>query len=80
MQDMTPYIITSLAAFGGITVLALATLKGWRDWIELKKAELSAHSDRSPEVMSASPMARIEVADLKERVRKLEAIASGVEI
>jgi len=29
---------------------------------------------------STSPAARIEIADLKERVRKLEAIAAGVDI
>ena len=41
------------------------------DWVEL------AGSDRK--ASPPSPAARIEMADLKERVRKLEAIADGVD-
>lgn len=82
MQELTPYLIGSLAALASIAVLSLVALRGWRDWIDYKKAELTTHvaavsgeRDTGP-----SPIARIEVADLKERVRKLEAIAAGVEL
>ena len=55
------------------TALALIALRGWNNWIDLKRGELSA---------AAPPTAgqRIEVADLKERIRRLEAIAAGVEL
>jgi hypothetical protein len=37
-------------------------------------------SRRSEEAAPPSAAARIEVADLKERIRKLEAIAAGVDL
>jgi len=52
-------------------------LKGWQGWLTLKLRELDAHRGE-PE--SGSGMARIEIADLKERIRKLEAIAAGVDL
>jgi hypothetical protein len=51
-------------------------LIAWRDWLALKTMTLTAEQDTG----SASPAARIELAALKERVRKLEAIASGVDL
>ena len=54
-----------------------AGLKAWNGWLELKKMELTQSlGDR------ALPPAggRIELADLRERVRKLEAIAAGIEL
>ena len=60
-----------------IGIAAIATLKGWRDWIELKRMELvSGHTD----AMIPPTGGRIEIADLKERVRKLEAIAAGIDL
>jgi hypothetical protein len=51
-------------------------LRGWSGWLELKRAELAQPRTDAPPPASA----RIEVADLKERIRKLEAIAAGVDI
>ena len=71
---------TGLIAASGLAGLALASwaaLKGWQGWLELKRYELShLAGDR------ALPPAgnRIEIADLKERIRKLEAIAAGIDI
>jgi hypothetical protein len=61
------------AEFAGFCVLALAGLKGWRGWLELKRAEMSQKG-------GWSPAERIELADLKERVRKLESIAAFVDL
>ena len=49
---------------------------GWQGWLDLKRLEIagSRHEPRSP------AMERIEMADLKERIRKLEAIASCVDL
>ena len=62
-----------------VLVIASAALRGWQGWLTLKTRELDA---RRPEVEggAASGMARIEIADLKERIRKLEAIAAGVDL
>ena len=66
------------AALIGLVVVALAGLKAWRDWLELQRFQLAGRSDRDGAPVATSG-ARIELADLKERVRKLEAIAAGVD-
>lgn len=76
MQDPYLYIIIAVSGIIATAILSLTALRGWLGWLELKKAEL-----RPPVEGSALPAnTRIEVADLKERIRKLEAIAAGVDI
>lgn len=54
-----------------------AGLKAWNGWLEFKKMELTQSlGDRSLPPAGG----RIELADLRERVRKLEAIAAGIEL
>lgn len=67
---------TSLLA---VAIITVASLRGWQGWLALKGRELDLHR---PEIEGgvASGMARIEIADLKERIRKLEAIAAGVDL
>ena len=55
----------------------LAALKGWQGWLELKRFELT-HGSADHKLPPAT--GRIEIADLRERVRKLEAIAAGIDI
>jgi hypothetical protein len=78
-QDPSFYMIISAFTLISIALIALVSLRGWRDWIELKRAELESQqrplTDGVPSAVS-----RIEVADLKERVKKLEAIAAGIDI
>ncbi len=57
--------------------LGQAGLAGWRGWLQLKGRELD---QRGGAPATAPAGARIEIADLKERIRKLEAIAAGVEL
>lgn len=84
---MTPFLDPTLITTGGsligLIVIAAALLRGWQGWLDLKRQEL----DRSATPAAAAQDegssfggARIELADLKERIRKLEAIASGVEL
>jgi hypothetical protein len=54
-----------------------AALVGWRGWLRLKHFEASQTTEGKPRSTIA---ARIELADLRERVRKLEAIADGTDI
>ena len=60
-------------------IVTAATLKGWQGWLSLKARELDAQRS-GPDTGNLAGMARIEIADLKERIRKLEAIAAGVDL
>ena len=76
---MDPITIGMLAAsvILGLAAASWAGLKAWNGWLELKRFELTqATGDRTLPPASG----RIEIADLKERVRKLEAIAAGIDI
>jgi hypothetical protein len=76
---MDPIILAALSAsiLGGLGAGCWAGLKAWNGWLDLKRFELTqAAGDRT-----LPPAAgRIEMADLRERVRKLEAIAAGIDI
>jgi hypothetical protein len=72
-----PITLMTIAASGltGLGIAVFAGLRGWQGWLELKRLELAGHRpERSP------AMERIELADLKERIRKLESIASCVDL
>ncbi len=77
MQDPALYLTIALAGLVGLSIVTMATLRGWNGWLELKRAELGHRGEASAPPSAA---ARIEVADLKERIRKLEAIAAGVDL
>jgi len=76
-------MIIAAASLAGLSIIAFALLHGWNNWLSLKREELEHHPRlASPEAQGGSSVgaARIEIADLKERIRKLEAIASGVDL
>lgn len=67
------------AALAITAMVAAAALKGWRGWLDLKRYEIAA--DRSVrEAPDGSPGVRIEMAAIRERLRKLEEIATGVDL
>lgn len=76
MNDPMTTMTVAGAALSGLGIATFAALRGWQGWLEIRKMELAGPSrePRSP----AGDM--IEVADLKERVRKLEAIAACVDL
>jgi hypothetical protein len=76
---MSQYLIMSGTTLAAVAIVALATLKGWHGWLTFKTHELDRHR---PEIEGgvSNGMTRIEIADLKERIRKLEAIAAGVDL
>ena len=63
--------------FAGMTAASMAALKGWQGWLELRRFELT-HDSADRTLPPAGN--RIEMADLRERVRKLEAIAAGIDL
>jgi len=78
---MSEQMLIALASLLGLLVVSATLLRGWQGWLALKERELDSHPHH-PEIEggASSGMARIELADLKERIRKLEAIASGVDL
>ncbi len=79
MDTGTTYLIIASTTLAAVALLSMIGLRGFTAWIDLKRAELDA---RGPISDGGIPSAgnRIEIADLKERLRKLEAIAAGVEL
>lgn len=77
MFDPAFYLIMAAATLAGVAMLTYAGLSGFRGWLELKRQQIVG--ERSSEGVPSAG-ARIEIADLKERIRKLEAIAAGVEL
>jgi hypothetical protein len=76
-MDSITIAVLSASIIVGLAGVGLAGLKAWSGWLELKKMELTqCFGDRALPPASG----RIEMADLKERIRKLEAIAAGIDI
>lgn len=69
-----PASLAALSASGLLAVglASAALLKAWHGWLELRRIELGLRGARRPG-------GRMEVADLRARVRRLEAIANGGE-
>ncbi len=78
---LDPTLVTATSGLIALVVIAAALLRAWNGWLELKRRELDRAAPRpAADEGSGIGTARIELADLKERIRKLEAIASGVEL
>ena len=74
-------LLIATCFLAGVMIIAAAMLRGWQGWLDLKSRELESRL-RPVEIEGGARegAARIEIADLKERIRKLEAIASGVDL
>ena len=73
--------VTALASFAllGLGLTLLAGLRAWQGWLDLKRLELGGTGEGR--ARQGSGMAElIEMADLKERIRKLESIAACVDL
>jgi hypothetical protein len=76
MEPLT-LVVLSASIIVGLAGVGLAALRAWSGWLELKKMELTQIAG---ERGLPPATGRIEIADLRERVRKLEAIAAGIDI
>ena len=77
MTDPQLYLAIATTALAGLAILVGATLSAWRGWLTLQGRQLDT---RHEPLAAPTAGARIEIADLKERIRKLEAIAAGVDL
>jgi hypothetical protein len=75
-----PMTMVAMAGFGltALGIMLFAALKGWQGWLDLKRLELE--SGRARPAGHGGMAERIEVADLKERIRKLESIAACIDL
>ena len=74
MADPTTTMALAGFASAGLAVTSAAALRAWGGWLEVKRLELT-RGRRSP-VRAAST----ELQRLRERVRRLEAIADGADL
>ena len=76
---MTTPLIFAAAAVLITAILCFALLRAWNGWLDLKRLELARHARAETEAEDDVGL-RIELASVKERLKQLEAIASGVEL
>jgi hypothetical protein len=75
-----PMTMVAMAGFGltALGIMLFAALKGWQGWLDLKRLELASVPPRT--ASHGGTAERIELADLKERIRKLESIAACIDL
>jgi hypothetical protein len=77
MPPVESLLVLSTATLAGLALVGGFAAWGWSGWLRLKTRELDARP-AGAELPAVSQ--RIDLADLKERIRKLEAIAAGVDL
>jgi hypothetical protein len=84
MNEAMTQILVAGEALAGLAICLAAALKGWHGWLELKRLELNAGPGAGqgggPRAATGSAGERIEMADLKERIRKLESLAASIDL
>ena len=73
MSDPTTLVTLASAGTIAIAIAAAAGLRGWHEWLDVRRAQLGHQADN----WRGSP---IELLELRARVRRLESIASGREV
>ena len=74
---MTDTLILAGAALAAVAIFCFTALRAWRGWLDHKQLELVQRSRAEAE---EDVGLRIELASVRERLKQLEAIASGVEL
>jgi hypothetical protein len=77
MNELAPALVWAGALLGSVALLCLTAFKAWRGWLDLRREEMAA---RSGDPAETDPATMIEMASVRERLRKLEAIARGVDL
>ena len=76
-MDPVTIALVGTSALAALGLASWAGLKAWAGWLDLKRLEIG-HGAAERTLPPAT--GRIEIADLRERVRKLEAIAAGIDL
>ena len=76
MNDAAMLMIMAPAGIVGLGIVSAAMLKGWSGWLEVQRLELEG---KERNAVGSRSGGRIDLAGLKERVRRLEAIAAGLD-
>jgi hypothetical protein len=79
MTQQLSEIGVAALALAGLAIFLAAALRGWQGWLELKRLELGAAAPRT-EARTGGMAERIELADLRERIRKLESLAACIDL
>ncbi|QDP19893.1 hypothetical protein [Sphingomonas xanthus] len=77
MMDPVSAAMIGASILVAICLASVIALRGWQAWLDFKRLELAS---RAGDAGLPPAGGRIEIADLKERVRKLEAIAAGIDL
>lgn len=81
MMDLTQLALGGVLLIAALTVAGLFASRAWAGWLEVRKLEVASGRPQPDQpVGTSNGSERIEMADLKARVRKLEAIASGIDL
>lgn len=73
MSDPATFVALATAGTAAVAIAAGAGLRGWQEWLDLRRAQIGEGSAQR------RPGAPVELTELRARVRRLEAIASGSE-
>jgi len=76
MNDPVTLVALSGSGLLAVSFASAVGLKGWRDWLELRRLAIARRGGRPRPAAGAG----IELAGLRDRVRRLEAIANGAEL
>ena len=80
MSEMILPLILASAFVLVTAMVCVSALRAWRGWLDLKRLQLGAQPAAANDDDAESPATLIELASVKERLRRLEAIANGVEL
>jgi hypothetical protein len=75
MNDPAGLAALSASGLLAIGLASVVGLKGWTGWLDVRRLELAGRG-----AGRGGSSRRLEIAALRERVRRLEAIANGAEL
>lgn len=77
---MTSSLVLAATALAITAMLCFAATRAWQGWLALKRLELARAEAPEAEHVDQDIGLRIELAAVRERLKKLEEIAAGVEL
>ena len=78
MTDPISIALIGTSVLASLGLVSYAGLKAFGQWISLKQQQMARAGHAEPDYPQAGGL--VEMADLKERIRKLEAIAAGIDL